>query len=393
MAAATDPNDSTLPDTTPGTGPTAELDDTAGGILSQVGNGPHGPIGDAPYQPSEYTGDPFDFNTAPSDITGVPDFGGEVNHQAAESGLLGPTGQTAGPHTTVNANGTVSIAGKAVTRQVQDEELVSKQMGGLLSSDSKYMQDARRQGMEQANALGGLGGTVGAGASMQAALRAALPIATADAQAFQAAASENLQAQNQYAQLNLQRATQLEGQLLDAKTSIRNNSINVNANLAMKKLESATSRDISMLDADTRLRAQEMQGQIQARMSAFQYQYDSLLTDQKAYNDLLQTQMQGEYNLADRELAAQWESYIAEKQEGLKREATANQLVAATYDGFLNRIAELNGQDMSAATRESAIKSITSGFKAMMATIAGLYPDLDIPTYGDVGNNTGGGTA
>lgn len=376
--------------TVPGTGPDAVLD-TGGGILDQIGNGPHGPIGDAPFQPGDYTDDPFDFNTAPVNIGGVPDFGGEVNHAAAESGLLGPTGQTSGPHTVVNADGTVSIAGNAVTREVQDEELVSKQMEGLLSSDSKYMQDARRQGMEQANAFGGLGGTVGAGASMQAALRAALPIATADAQAFQTAASENLQAQNQYAQLNLQRATQLEGQMLDAKTSIRNNSINVNAQLAMKKLESATSRDLAMLDADTRLRAQEMQGQIQSRMAAFQYQYDSLLTDQKAYNDLLQTQMQGEYNLANQELASQWESYIKEKQSKLEREAQANQLIAATYDGYLNRIAELNGQDMDDNARKSAIASITAGTRAMFETINGLYPDLNLPTFSQSGST--GGTA
>ncbi len=77
-----------------------------------------------------------------------------------------------------------------------------------------------------------------------------------------------------------------------------------------------------------------------------------------------------------------WEADIKEKQLKLERESQANNLVAATYDGYLNRITELNGMDMDDNARKAAIASITEGMNAMMATIAGLYPDLDIPSYG-----------
>lgn len=366
-----------MPDGTTNTGNTGD------DIIDQVGQGPNGQVNPdgGPAEPTDYV-EAMDYDTSVTDIGGVPDFGGGVDADAAESGLLGNT--TSDPnatHSTVDENGNVTIAGQAETRQVQDEELTSHQMSKLLSSDSKYMQDARRQGMEQSAAMGGLGGTVGIGASMQAAIRAGLPIAQADAQAFQQAASENMQALNQYAQLNLQRATQLQTAHLDAKTQIRNNAINTNANIAISKLDSATKRDISRLDAETQLRSTEMQGQIQAQLASFQHQYNSLLEDQKAYNDLLKTQMQGEYNLADRELAGRWESQLKEQEQRLNRESTANNLLAATYDGYMNRLADLNGQDMDQNARNAAVTSITNGAKAMFAMVKGLYPDLNLPDF------------
>lgn len=368
-------------------------DNVAQSILDKVGTyaqnnttpdptgqtGPNGPVGTDPNQPSEYVEDPFDFNTAPSDITGVPDFGGHVNLDEAGNALIPGTQRTDGQHTVVNPDGSVSIAGGPETREVQGEELVSEQLSGLLNSDSKYMQDARRQGLEQSAAMGGLGGTAAAGAAMQAAIRAGLPIAQANAQAYQAAATENLAALNQYAQLNLNRATELEMGNLSAQTSIRNTAMSNNASIAMKKLESATQRDISMLDADTKLRSQEMAGQIQARMESFQYQYNSLLNDQKAFNDLLQTQMQGEYGLADTELRGQWEAAMKERQDKLQRESTANQLYSLTYDGYMNRLADLNGSDMDNNAKNAAIQAITDGAKAMFTMIQGLYPDLNLP--------------
>ena len=341
-----------------------------------------GPVGDDPNNPSEYVDDPFEMDTGADDIGQVPDFGGDVDIGAAESGLLGSSqSDPNAQHTTIDENGNVTIAGGPETREVQDEELTSHQLNKLLSSDSKYMQDARRQGLEQAAAMGGLGGTAAAGASMQAAVRAGLPIAQADAQAFQQAASENMAALNQYAQLNLQRATDLQKMNLDAKVQMRSTAIQTNASLAISRLESATKRDISMLDQATQLRAKEMEGKIQSRLAAFQYKYNTNLENQRAYNDLLKSQVQGEYGLANTELTAQWEASMKEANNRMMREATANQLLTQAYDGYMNRLADLNNTDMDKDAFNKAKLSIDKTFQGMSALIAGLYPDLDLPDF------------
>jgi hypothetical protein len=346
-----------------------------------------GPTGDGPGMPTDYLDDdPFKFDTRPGD----PGPSQYIGYYDGGAGPNTQTYQTGGPHSTLNPDGSVSIAGNAVTRDVQDEELTSHQLSKLLSSDSKYMQDARRQGMEQANALGGLGGTVGAGASMQAAIRAGLPIAQEDAKAFQIAASENMQALNQYAQLNLQRATELENTQLGVAGQLKNTQINASMQHSIARLEDIRSRDLAQLDAETALRTTEMNGQIQSRMAAFQHQYNSLLEDQRSAAELMRTQMQGDYSLADKQLSGQWESYIRKQEALVQRQGNYVNSIMGAYTGMMDQIAGLSGE-MDQDARDGAIKTIIDGFKAQQDVINMLYPDFP-PIAWDTqpGSPTGG---
>lgn len=333
-----------------------------------------------PGAPDHYVeGDPFQFDTIP----GSP---GPSQYFGYDDGGAGPTvrtWQTGGQHTVVNPDGSVSIAGGPVTREVQDEELVSNQMDKLLNSDSKYMQDARRQGAEQAAAMGGLGGTAGIGASMQAAVRAGLPIAQADAQAMQVAASENMAALNQYAQMNLDRATQLEQSQIGAKSQLKNTQINASLQHSISRLEDIRARDLSQLDAETQLRVTEMNGQIQSRMAAFQHQYNSLLEDQRAYQDLMRTKMQGDYTLADKELSGRWEMAIRTQEAQVQRSHQYITAQMGSYEGMMDRIAALNGLDMDNTARTAAINSIKEGFLAQQEVMKVLYPDMPAFDWAD----------
>jgi hypothetical protein len=274
--------------------------------------------------------------------------------------------------TRINSDGSITPgAVDPTTREVQPEELVSEQLSGLLTSDSKFIQDARRQGLEQANALGGLGGTVGAGASMQAAIRAGLPIAQADAQAFALAASQNMEALNQFANLNLQRVSQLELAQIDSRTRTQITQIGTSAQMAAAKLASATQRDISFLDNETKLRVTEMAGQIQDRLARFQFEYNSLLADQEAANQFGNTALTGEYALEN-----------ADRIRDQQTEMAYMELVSNGWTAYMDQLAALNGVEMDGEARTRANGTITQGAKNYFNLINSMFPTRDPIRFG-----------
>lgn len=74
--------------------------------------------------------------------------------------------------------------------QVNPQELTSVNLQQLLASDSPYIQAATRAGERQAASRGMLNSSMAAGAARRAAIEAGLPIAGADAQAYQGAANQ-----------------------------------------------------------------------------------------------------------------------------------------------------------------------------------------------------------
>lgn len=63
-----------------------------------------------------------------------------------------------------------------------EDASVDTQVVGLLGKDNPYMKQARTQGLQTANARGFLNSSIAAGASQDAAIKAALPIAQQNAQ-------------------------------------------------------------------------------------------------------------------------------------------------------------------------------------------------------------------
>lgn len=303
------------------------------------------------------------------DIAGNPIF----NPDFGPAGPSTVTDEGDGTGTTVlNPDGSVKLGDvSAHSREVQDEELVANQMNSLLASDSKFIQDARRQGLEQANALGGLGGTVGIGAAQQSAMRAALPIAEADAQAYRTAATENLEALNRFSQLNHQRATQLEMSNISAATSLATTKISASVQWASQQLTSATQRDISRLDNETRLRATEMGGAIQERMAGVQYKFNKMLNEMQNNFGLQNTALQGEYMIKANEI-----------QHQMQRETNYINMATGVYDSFMNQLTQLNGMEMDNNARQAAINTITTGAQNLYKLINSLFPDMTPIEFG-----------
>lgn len=95
-------------------------------------------------------------------------------------------------------------------RDVQDNELTSNQLNNLTNADSKYIRSARGRGASYAQARGNLNSSLAAANAEQAAIDAALPIATQDAAAYANAASQNLDSLGRQQIASEGNATQLE---------------------------------------------------------------------------------------------------------------------------------------------------------------------------------------
>lgn len=85
---------------------------------------------------------------------------------------------------------------------VQGNQLVSNQLNDLTAGNSKYIQQARQQGTQQAARSGLMTSSIAAGSAERAAVSAALPIAQADAARYGQVADANQTASNTAKQFN-----------------------------------------------------------------------------------------------------------------------------------------------------------------------------------------------
>jgi hypothetical protein len=286
-----------------------------------------------------------------------------------EADQLGPGPGIADPRMgVVPQTDTGATEFEAAQREVQPDELVENRLAGLLSGNSKYIRQARLQGLEHG---GGLGGTAGIQAAVGEAIRNGLPIATADAQAFRDAAAQNMDALNKFGLANIQRQTQLQLGNLDAATRVKTTHMNNTTQTAIARLQNATQRDIANLDASTKVKITQMNGDIQGRLAELAFKNDRLLNDQLHGNKLEQISLGGEYDLERqaRELqVAQETNYI--------------NTMLASYNGALDRLAAYDGIEMDDNARLRAQASVWEGFDGMNKLIQALYPGVEPINFG-----------
>lgn len=120
-------------------------------------------------------------------------------------------------------------AGGFRTRNVGDDELVRNQLTGLLDENGQYIQQARNQAAQAANARGLMNSSLAAGAGQAAAIQAGLPIAQQDAATYARTHGANMDAENQYL-LNR----------MNNMTSRANTASSANASIQAAKIRAAT---------------------------------------------------------------------------------------------------------------------------------------------------------
>lgn len=171
------------------------------------------------------------------------------------------------------------------TREVTDDELVSNQLSGLLSSNSKYIRDARLRGAGLANKRGQFFSSFSAAAAEKSAIEAGLPIAVADAQAFRDAAEQNLNALNNFSLANIQRATQIDTSLISANTNITIANLDKATRLSMANLDALTRTSLANLDSATQISMANLSAQTQTSIANSQNQLQLMMQTRSLQHD------------------------------------------------------------------------------------------------------------
>lgn len=311
--------------------PVEGFDDGVGSTIPGLGDNPPDP-GDGPvFPPDVQPGiappppDPEFDPVTPGGGLGVPRTPGYTFDPISGTYVYDPDQAAAVDETTGIGAGIGPTA--AVTREVQDEELVSSQLEGLLSGDSKFIRNARQRAAELSNRRGQFSSNLFAGAAERAAIESGLPIAQNDAQAFRDAASQNLVARNQNAIANIQRAAALDSALLSSRTSISLANLDASTRVGISTMTTLANIDMANLDAGTRLKVTNMTNATQLLMQGMQQD--------------LQLEMQSRSQVHDKAIAAFQQDgrmQLANLDANLRRELQAR--------GFVNdfNLAELTGQ-------------------------------------------------
>lgn len=178
---------------------------------------------------------------------------------------------------TPNNTATQLNADQLTDRTIDPNELVANQLTGILGTNSPYVQGARDRAIRSANTRGLLNSTLAGTGGEEAAIAAAMPIATADAATYGKAGDYNtalknqgymynVDAENNFKKLNLQIGADKEMQekAINAQLTSAGISASASANSAASNLEAArisaeTSRLNAMLNAETSTNNQNAQ--------------------------------------------------------------------------------------------------------------------------------------
>ena len=399
--------------------PIEGFDDGTGSTIPGLGNNPPDP-GDGPvFPPSVQPVTTPVLPTTPPDPAGPPPapIGGTsaLGLPATPGYTFDPiTGQYTYDATVAGAVDEGNLSGvdigptDAVTRQVQDEELVANQLGGLLSGDSSYIQNARQRAAELSNRRGQFTSNLFAGAAERSAIEAALPIAQNDAQAFRDAAAQNLVARNQNAIANIQRAASLDTALLSSRTSISLANLDAATRVGISNSDRLATIDMANLDAETQLQVtnmtnstqllmQQMQSELEIEMQSRNLNHDSAMEayrqdgrlqlanlDANLRRELTAAGFTHDINMQNlsasdqRRLASITAEYQLESQNRDQnfnnRQSHINMAMQAQIN-YINYLSSFAGTEMDADAAAALQAQANDQLVSSYAMINGLYPN------------------
>mgnify|MGYP003455235333 FL=1 len=225
---------------------------------------------DAPKKSDEYVYNPNDFGgisqeqakkaNATLTQTGIGLAGGSGNESVTrnQSGVGGASFGGSSTNSNGIIGGQMQAAQVATPTQwnVTAPQTVQGQIKDIINPNSPIMQQARTGALEQMNSRGLANSSMAITAGDDAAYRAAIPIATADASTYAKSASYNADAQNQVNLANAQYANQAEKTNLSANTKTNNT-----------KMNDDTQKQLSTLDVATRTNLQTLQNENQVLLN------------------------------------------------------------------------------------------------------------------------------
>jgi hypothetical protein len=198
----------------------------------------------------------------------------------------------------------------------KSKQTVAGQMDSLLSKDSPYMQQAANQGKQFANKRGLLNSSMAAGASQNAAISAALPIAQSDANTY------NAFAQQAY-------GTQLQGTINDQIQGFTQDNMNLGNELQMglnQQQQGFTQENMTLADSIAQKQMELQNALQQGNMTLANQLQQELNQQQQGFtqgnmqlaDSIAQKQMelQNALNQGDMQLANQLQQELNQQQQG-----------------------------------------------------------------------------
>ena len=231
---------------------------------------------DAPKKADEYVFNPSDFGGLSADQyekskQGIIASLGNGNESVTrnQSGVGGASFGGSSTNSNGIIGGQMQAAQVATPTQwnVTAPQTVQGQIKDIINPNSPIMQQARTGALEQMNSRGLANSSMAITAGDDAAYRAAIPIATADASTYAKSASYNADAQNQVNLANAQYANQAGQSNLSANTQTSIAKMNDDTQTSIAKMNDDTQKQLSTLDVATRTNLQTLQNENQVLLN------------------------------------------------------------------------------------------------------------------------------
>lgn len=136
------------------------------------------------------------------------------------------------------------------TRAVQSNETVQGQIAGLIDKNSPLLQQARNQATMASNARGLVNSSIAASAGESAAYGAALPIAQADARAYEQAARDQQALLSQTSQFNAGQSNEMARATLAAQTQAEQFNAESQNRILSQNLDAANKTQLATIEAN-----------------------------------------------------------------------------------------------------------------------------------------------
>ena len=274
---------------------------------------------------------------------------------------------------------------------IPEDQSTAKQLNGLLSSDSKYIKQARYQGEKTAASRGLQNSSMAAGASEASAIAAAAPIASQDASQI---AAQNLQSSDLNSRENLLNTE------LDSREKLLNTELNSRANLLDTELASRS--DLAAKDITSRYTLQQMsdtaanlrqklqiEGSLTAQeksdLAAMDRQMEALSSQERQALLSSETQLRGQQIASDSNLSSNYLSAMGSLSSNPDISAADRNAYIAEFQRVTNQGRAY--MDTLGATQLSWGGSTTNGGGPAAPTAPSSGAPSPAPTYpGNIAN-------
>lgn len=263
---------------------------------------------------------------------------------------------------------TGSVGYDAATREIDPaKETVSGQLDSVLAKDSLLMQRARAGATQAANRRGLLNSSMAAGAGEAAAIDAALPIASADANIYGTASRDNQAYTNQARQFGAG----------ESNITARQNAAAMNQ-AGQAKLGAELEKGLLGARTEAESRLQGERAAQEASLIGTRAGAESTLQAERAAQEKELTALRGQLETSLQELRGGQAESLANIEAGYRQLIQASASATSFYSDIVKMIAAVMADvNTSTEQKQTAVDKMSSMLQSGLTVIGGIA-DLDL---------------